>query len=211
MRAGSTPVNCATVARATSAACCAWIDCVRAAASSASARERSAPGRSSAFTSARIVASTAWLRSTPAWAARTVSSGGDKRQVRVGSGRSDFELRALKGRLGLEAAGRRGIHAGAPQAEIERLPGDQHAYGAAPRGTEVVRADNRSGHGGDHALGGQEQSENIIACGPVSLRHGIHARQVGGAGQADARRGGVDLLLGDAHGRVVVQGAFDGL
>src|ERR1039458_6651454 len=48
MRAGSMPTNCETVARATSVACSAWIHCVRAAANSASTRERSAPGRSSA-------------------------------------------------------------------------------------------------------------------------------------------------------------------
>jgi len=66
-------VNWAKVATDTKTACCAWISCVRAAASSASERDWSAPGRSCAPTCAVIVLSTASARSTPAWAARTVS------------------------------------------------------------------------------------------------------------------------------------------
>jgi len=95
-------------------------------------------------------------------------------------------------------------YGGPPQAEIERLPGDQGSDGAAPGGAEVVRADYRTGHGRDRALR-QQKPEDVVSGGPVHLRQSVHARQVGGSREAYAGGGGVDLLLRDLNGRVIVE------
>ena len=97
-----------------------------------------------------------------------------------------------------------------PQAEIERLPGDQCADGAAPGGAEIVRAEHRSGDGRDHALR-KQHAEDVIAGGAIDLRERVDARQVGGARELDAGGGGVDLLLRHADRRIVLECALDRL
>ena len=127
-----------------------------------------------------------------------------QREIGVGSGGCDFELCALERGLGLGLRSRGGGHGGPPQSEIERLPGDQRSDGAAPGGAEVVRADHRAGHGRERTLR-QQQPEDVVSGGPIHLRQRVHARQVGGSREAYAGRGGVDLLLRDLNGRVIVQ------
>ena len=75
---------------------------------------------------------------------------------------------------------------------------------------EIVGAEDGAGHGGDHALR-QEESEDVVAGGAIDLGEGVGAGQKGGAREADAGRGGIDLFLGNANGRIVLEGAFDGL
>ena len=99
---------------------------------------------------------------------------------------------------------------GAAQSEVERLPSDKGAERAAPSGAEIVGAEHRAGDRGDHALR-QQKAEDVVAGGAIDLRERVDAGQVGGAGQLNAGRGGIDLLLRNADGRIVAERALDGL
>ena len=129
---------------------------------------------------------------------------GNQRQTGVRRGYRYFEPGPLERGFRLGLGSRGGGHGGPPQAEIERLPGDQRSDGAAPGGAQIVRADHRAGHGRERALR-QQQPEDVVASGAVDLRQGVHARQVGGSREAYAGRGGVDLFLRDLNGRVIVE------
>ena len=135
---------------------------------------------------------------------------GNQRQTGVRRGYRYFEPGPLERGFRLGLGSRGGGHGGPPQAEIERLPGDQRSDGADPGGAQVVRADHRAGHGRERALR-QQQSEDVVPGGAVHLGQGVHTRQVGGSRQAYAGRGGVDLFLGDLNGGVIVQGIMNRL
>ena len=110
--------------------------------------------------------------------------------------------------FGLERA--RHGHVGAAKSEIEGLPTDEHSERAAPRGVEIVGAEHGAGHGGNRALG-QEESVDVVPGGAIDLGERVGAGQIGGARQANAGCRGVDLFLGDAHGRIILERALDGL
>ncbi len=135
---------------------------------------------------------------------------GGQREECVGGGRGDFELGAFADGLGIAALGGRGLDIGAAEPEIEGLPGDQHADGAAPGGAQIVSTEHGSRHGRDDALR-EQQAEDIVAGGAIGLSQGVDARQIRGAGEGDGGGGGLRLLLGDANGRVVALGGIDGL
>ena len=106
------------------------------AASSASAREESAPGRNCALTTAwsvrrRLGAIDSGLRG----AHRLL--GGGQREIGVGGGRGDFEFGAFQVDSAWALAAFRGGDIRLPKAKIKWLPTDQPPDGAAPGGTEL--------------------------------------------------------------------------
>ena len=194
--AGSMPTNCATVARATSVACCAWISCVRAAASSAWAREASAPGRNSRIHQRVDRPQDRFARSTPACAARTVSCGGRQSEICVRGGRAYVILRPLRASPPFGTARPPPWpHSPAARPKSNGSQVTSASHGAAPRRPEIVRA-RSPGRTWTESRSAEAACPNtLFRVRAVHLRQRVHPRQIGGARQSNAGRGSIDLLL----------------
>ena len=118
--------------------------------------------------------------------------------------------RAFQGGLGFGFERARDGQIGAAKSKVEGLPTDQDSERGAPGGAEIVGAEHRAGDRGDRTLR-QEQSEDVVPGGAIDLCERVGMGQVGGPRQANAGCRGIDLLLRNAYGRIVLERALDGL
>jgi hypothetical protein len=101
-------------------------------------------------------------------------------------------------------AGLRFAHRGAPQSEVERLPGQQPTDRTPPHTGCGRRRQDGARHRRDHRLW-QQLPEDIVRRRAVRLPHRFESRQVSTSGDTDVRGCDGDLLEGRSHRWIVLQ------
>lgn len=129
----------------------------------------------------------------------------DHGEKSVGGGHRDFVTRPVERCLRLVPRSHCGGDIGAAQTEVVGLPGYQDAGAAVPYRAEVVGF--HAVHAGYDALR-QQQSVKGIARGAIRLQQAVHAGQIGGLRQPDARRRGVYLFLRYANRGIISERVF---